>query len=112
MNRQDDNSNTQYQNYSRINSYYLDKIEDILNIKNQDEMDLRINKNIGSLIKIFQLFKKKNLYENNYSKDEIDNFIYALKFVENNYNAGNIHAKTIVTKGHVNLVLILYTKEN
>ena len=82
MNRQDDNSNTQYQNYSRINSYYLDKIEDILNIKNQDEMDLRINKNIGSLIKIFQLFKKKNLYENNYSKDEIDNFIYALKFVD------------------------------
>ena len=83
MSRQDDNPNNQYQSYFRINSYHLDKIEDILNIQTQDEMDFKINKNIINLNKIFQNFKKKTKFENNlYSNEEIDNFIYALKFVD------------------------------
>ena len=59
MSRQDDNPNNQYQSYFRINSYHLDKIEDILNIQTQDEMDFKINKNIINLNKIFQNYKKK-----------------------------------------------------
>ena len=83
MSRQDDNQSNQYQNYFRTNSYHLDKIEDILNIQTQDEMDFKISKNIINLNKIFQNFKKKTKFENNlYSNEEIDNFIYALKFVD------------------------------
>ena len=69
MSRQDDNQSNQYQNYFRTNSYHLDKIEDILNIQTQDEMDFKISKNIINLNKIFQNFKKKTKFENNlYSK--------------------------------------------
>jgi len=82
MNRQDENN--QYQNnYSQNNIFYLDKIEDILLIRNPDDMDNKINKNIENVKNIFYSFLKKVSYDgNNFSKEEIDNFIYALKFVD------------------------------
>ena len=82
MNRQDENN--QYQNnYSRNNIFYLDKIEDILLLRNPDDMDNKINKNMENVNNIFYSFLKKVSYDGNiFSKEEIDNFIYALKFVD------------------------------
>ena len=81
MNRQDENN--QYQNNYSRNILHIDKIEDILIIKDPDEMDNRINKNMGNVHKIFYSFLKKILYNViTISKEEIDNFIYTLKFVD------------------------------
>ena len=51
MNRQDENN--QYQNNYSRNILHIDKIEDILIIKDPDEMDNRINKNMSNDNKIF-----------------------------------------------------------
>ena len=81
MNRQDDIN--QYQNNYSRNILHIDKIEDILIIKDPDEMDNKINKNMGNVHKIFYSFLKKISYNViTISKEEIDNFIYTLKFVD------------------------------
>ena len=61
---------------------HVDKIEDILRISECFEMDQRIIKNTGNIIKVFQHFKA-NLYKAiSFTKDEIDYFIHCLKFVD------------------------------
>ena len=73
---------SQYYHNHQSPMAHVDKIEDILRITDSFEMDQRIAKNAGSIIKIFQHFKN-NLYKNlSFTKDEIDYFIHCLKFVD------------------------------
>ena len=73
---------SQYYHNHQSPSAHVDKIEDILRISDSFEMDQRIAKNAGNIIKIFQHFKN-NLYKSvSFTKDEIDYFIYCLKFVD------------------------------
>lgn len=70
-----------YHNHQSPNAH-VDKIDDILRISDSFEMDQRIAKNAGNIIKIFQHFKN-NLYKSiSFTKDEIDYFIHCLKFVD------------------------------
>lgn len=75
-------SQTPSQYHQNISSLFVDKINDILNITDPNEMDTRISKNTVNIIKIFQFFQN-NFYDGiSVSKDEVDKLIHSLKFVD------------------------------
>ena len=72
----------QYSSDIKHRSENIDKIDDLLLLSLQTEMDNKINKNSLTIIKVFKNCQNK-LY-NNYElkKDEIEKFTYSLKFLD------------------------------
>ena len=70
------------QYYQQPQSIFVDKINDMLSISVQSQMDERISKNTINIIKIFQYFQN-NVYDGtSVTKEEVDKLIHCLKFVD------------------------------
>ncbi|MCQ2816359.1 MAG: hypothetical protein MJ252_03745 [archaeon] len=71
-------------NFNQIRSFHprLDKIEDLLKITNQTEMDLKIKKNSIDILKFLQYFHDNLSVTSNFSQVELDLLIYCLKFID------------------------------
>jgi len=68
--------------YDRYRSEAIDKIDDLLLISQITEMESRIHKNCLAILKIMKNFQNKLFNNYELKKEEIENFIYCLKFID------------------------------
>jgi len=68
--------------YDRYRGETIDKIDDLLLITQQNEMDSKIHKNCLAILKILKNVQNKLHNNSELEKEEIENFIYCLKFLD------------------------------